>query len=154
MKILAFLQNQWFKNPAAARRSYERWTRESPRHELNAYFLFAGCKTGRVLRKAFGDLCDTIIWEEASPEIGGRSSSSFKPDPKHMATVALEHRPDIVLLFGKPAQRGWEQGGRFRDTAIPKHVIQMPHPAARHNVMPALTVQAAFLSTILQEQSA
>ena len=151
MKIVAFLQNQWFKNPIMARRIYAQAKR--PRHELNAEFLFMGCKTGRMLSKAFGDLCDDIIWENASPEIGGRSSSSFKPDPKHMAAVAHEHRPDIVLLFGKAAQRGWEQGTHLRSTPIPRNVFSMPHPTARSSDVPRnLRVVAVELRAITQEQ--
>lgn len=129
MKVVAFLQNQWFKNPAAARSTYEKWTRSRPRHELNAYFLFAGCKTGRILRNAFGNLCNDIIWEEASPKIGGQSGASFKPDPKHIANVIREHKPDVILTFGKPAREGLAQSAHGCD--LPSHVYRLCHPAAR-----------------------
>src|SRR5580693_5868087 len=82
MAILGFLQNAWFKDPVGAQKIFDRYPER--RNELIARFLFAGCLTGRNLRKALGeDLCETIIWEETSPKIGGYSSARFPPEPEH-----------------------------------------------------------------------
>jgi hypothetical protein len=122
MTIVAFLQNQWFKDPEGIKQIYERWP--DKREKLNAAYLFMGCKTGKNLRKAFGDLCDEIVWEEVSPEIGGHSASSFPPDPEHIKRVIEKHQPDVVLMFGKIAQDGVTPLWRG-----PK--IAFPHPAYR-----------------------
>ena len=153
MKIVAFLQNQWFRDPDAARRMYERSSH--PRHRLNARCLFAGCKTGRVLRKVFGDLCDDIIWENASAEIGGCSSSAFDPDLSHMADVICEHRPDVVLVFGTYAQAGLAKAEILMGDAMPDRVFRLPHPISRiRGGLQRLRDAATTLQTIQQEQSA
>jgi len=135
MKVLAILQNQWFKNPAKVREIYER--NPELRNRLIARFLFAGCLTGRRLRAAFGDLCDSIIWEEASPEIGGFSASRFIPDPEHIKAAIEKHEPEIVICLGKVA------GDAVRSVCCKtnvRHPAVMfgPHPAARVDPMPAL----------------
>jgi hypothetical protein len=122
MTIVAFLQNQWFKNPESIRAMYER--NPERREKLNKLFLFAGCLTGKRLRAAFGDLCNEIIWENASREIGGKSSANFKPDPAHIKAVLDKHKPDLILLFGKNATHGVTQ-----HWSGPK--IIYPHPANR-----------------------
>lgn len=95
MVILAILQNQWFRNPAKAREIYER--NPELRNKLIAGFLFSGCLTGRRLQSAFGDLCDSIIWEESSPEIGGFSVSKFTHDPEHIKSA----RWIVLRYYGK-----------------------------------------------------
>lgn len=124
MTIVAFLQNQWFDRPEVVRKVYD----EHPerRERLNSAYLFMGCKTGRMLKSAFGkDLCDQIVWENVSPEIGGEASSKFPPDPEHVARVLEKHQPGIVLLFGKVAESASHM--------IPAGKILLigPHPAAR-----------------------
>lgn len=130
MKILAILQNQWFKDPEGARRIYAE--SNHPRHRLNARFLFRSSKSGRVLKAGFADLCDMIIWEEASPEIGGFSSAKFKPDPKHIAEVIKEHEPTIIITFGRLAQEGEQKARKLLEKKeLPKLTIFVPHPASR-----------------------
>jgi hypothetical protein len=100
MKILAIMQNQWFKNPEEVRRLYER--RPDKRNHFIGIFLFMECTSGRRLQKALGEeLCSRIIWEEASPEIGGRSASNFGADPVHIQNAVKTHRPDLIICFGK-----------------------------------------------------
>src|SRR5688572_11378836 len=101
MSVVAIMQNQWFHNPERVRRLME--TRPEARERLIAYALFAGCKSGRVLRSVFGDLCDDFVWEEASREIGDRASSVFTADLAHLRAVVEKHQPRIVLAFGRVA---------------------------------------------------
>ncbi len=131
MKIVAFLQNQWFKNPERVRCHYERQPDETVEHwrhrcsRLNCRYLFAGCVTGRRLRDAFGDdLCGQIIWENVSPRIAGKASECFGVDQDHVDAVMDHFKPDVVLLFGKVAQGALVCSAAF--------IIDGPHPAARH----------------------
>ena len=130
MKILAIMQNQWFRDPEAVKRIMAK--RPTWRRQLIARFLFAGCKSGRALKQAFGSSIEDIVWEEASPEIGGESSSSFPADPKHLQEVLDDVQPDVVLAFGRIAERGL-------DGLVPvEKLIVGPHPAARHPKVPML----------------
>lgn len=125
-RIVAFLQNQWFKNPER----HKAFAAKHPelREDLIARFLFAGCKTGRVLRAALGDaLCDEIIWEETSREIGGYSGAIFPPDHEHINAVCLKHNPDVILAFGKQATEALRQRDGIED------LFCGPHPANRRN---------------------
>jgi hypothetical protein len=142
VKILAFMQNQWFRDPDKVRSMLEREQdpvrRERLRRSLIKYALFAGCKSGRVLRKHFGDLCDEIHWEEASPQIGGRASDAFPPDLVHMAAVIAGLKPDLIITFGKVAAEGLAQLGE-----ITAAIVAAPHPAARHPTAGAELTAAA-----------
>lgn len=130
MKIVAFLQNQWFYNADRVRAHYARrqgepleqwWAR---RARWNGRYLFGGCLTGRRLLEAFGEkVCDRIIWENVSPRIANKASECFGVDWAHVAEVNLHFKPDIVLLFGKVAQSAQIQAPQ---------IIRGPHPAARH----------------------
>lgn len=139
MTILAFLQNSWFKNPEKAREVFAR--HPEMRNKLIAQFLFMGCLTGKRLQSAFGeDLCDRIIWEEASANIGDKSGARFQADHDHIKRAIIKHDPDLILAFGEVARvevevvaDELERGYGF---SIP--VLRAPHPAARKNPMPAL----------------
>ena len=123
MKIVAFLQNQWFKNPERHRAFAEKYP--ELREELIERFLFAGCKTGRVLKEVFGNMCDDIIWEETSRQIGGHSGAIFPPDYEHINAVCMKHNPDIILAFGKQATEALQNRNGF------EYLICGPHPANR-----------------------
>jgi hypothetical protein len=130
-KIVAFLQNQWFKEPqrvldAIARRPEE--TREAFRHQFLVRALFAGCHTGKRLEAAFGPvLCDEIYWEEISREMGDYAASVFPPNIEHIKAVLKAQDPAIVIAFGKIA------GEALRPLAPQSHwlFLETPHPAAR-----------------------
>ena len=141
MITVAFLQNQWFKDPASVRQVFDR--HPDKRQELIARFLFGSrCLTGRRLKAAFGGATDSIIWEQSSPEIGWHSGSTFKADQQHIVSVIEQFRPDIVLTFGTIAKKAvfeccspldfrWWAG---------------PHPAARQrDVMYELKRMAKWL---------
>lgn len=132
MKIVAFLQCQWFRDPNAVRAIYaRRGSNLDKRAKLNARFLFRESLTGRRLTEAFGSRCRAIIWEEVSTQIGGGSSAVFPADLEHMCAVLNHHRPSVVLAFGKiaaDAMRRIECDGADR----PYAAIAGPHPAARY----------------------
>jgi hypothetical protein len=98
------LQNQWFREPEQVQAIYDRYPDQ--RNNLIAKFLFMECLTGQRLRQAFGELCDGIIWEEASPTVGGFAGSKFPADLEHLAGAIEKHRPDLILCFGKIAADG------------------------------------------------
>jgi hypothetical protein len=136
MKILAFLQNQWFKNPARVKEMYER--HPDLRNQYIARFLFMGCLTGRRLQSALGtELCEQIIWEETSKEIGGFSASVFPADHDHIRNAIETHLPDVVLCFGKIAGDGVRAVCCELKVRHPA-VMFAPHPAARDNPVPAI----------------
>lgn len=139
MKIVAFLQNQWFKNPAAIKAQIEEAPARHP-HKFKTYadarewylaaYLFFGCTTGRRLRAAFGEeLCDKIIWEEQSPEIGGKASAAFPPDFAHIRGVLERHSPTHVIALGSLASDALTK--ILIDDNPPWNLICGPHPAAR-----------------------
>ena len=129
----------YFKDPAKARDVFAR--HPDKRHALIAQFLFMGCLTGRRLQAAFGEeLCDQIIWEETSPEVGGHSASRFQADIGHMAAAIKTHHPDIVIAFGQVASGAILPAlSRLgQESRVCVYVITAPHPAARGNPLPAL----------------
>lgn len=149
-RILAILQNQWVKNPERVRAAIA--ASKDPvayRRRFNAYALFAGCMTGRRLRKEFGDLCDTIVWEEASPEIGGHAASSFPADLDHIRASIADVKPRIVIGFGKIASDALNIIGPSLD--LPDvFMIHCQHPTARGaSSLPSLANAASLLRDLL-----
>ncbi len=142
MKIVAFLQNQWFKDPEGVKAMFA----EHPecRERYIEAFLFMGCLTGKRLRAVFGEeLCNQIVWEEISPEIGGHSASKFPPDPAHIERVLRKHAPDVVLCFGKLATNGvlaTLSNPELRDLPHGFDLVHGPHPAARNGALDGLRV--------------
>lgn len=126
-RIVAFLQNQWFRDPARMEVIFNR--HPELREDLIARYLFAGCLTGKRLRAAFGDLCDEIIWEETSRKVGGESSSVFPPDLIHMKGVLVKWEPKLIICFGRVAQVAI--GDLAEDVTIRAKILFGPHPAAR-----------------------
>ncbi len=127
MKVLAFMQNMWVKNPEKVKASIERMhftKRDEYRRRLIHYLLFAGCVSGRRLRAAFGDLCDEIIWDEASNEIAGDPKTICFPVPRHIECAIEHYNPDIVITFGKLA-------GDAVEKIWGTETIRVCHPAAR-----------------------
>jgi hypothetical protein len=129
LRVVAFLQNMWIKNPDKFQRQLDRCESDEHREKLRsraiAYALFAGCITGRRLRSALGDWCDRIVWEEASPIIADNPRDYHPPDERHIKGVLIKHMPEVVLCF---TRRGEDVIRRLCSC----HVISAPHPAARH----------------------
>jgi len=134
MKVLAFLQNQWVREPDRVKESIARYG-EPWRRRFISMALFSGCLTGRRLKAALGeDWCQKIIWEEASTEIGGNGRSYFPPDLAHVRRRVVEENPDCVILFGKSNLALVSGVAPF---VIGGMVITAPHPAARGAGIPA-----------------
>ncbi len=130
--VVAFLQNQWFpaRHLATIELAYRlHGPTPEDRADLNARYLFFRCLTGRRLRAAFGDeLCDRIVWENASPRIATEASGAFPPDLGHIRSVIGHFRPAAILTFGVPATKGvWAAMGDGDQTPV----FTGPHPAAR-----------------------
>ena len=144
MKVLAFLQNQWLNEPKKALAMIARTPQVRTR--LIKYALFQSY-TGMRLKQIFGDECVECDWDNASPQIGSRSSSCFPADPEHIKAVLEEHRPDVVLTFGKVATDA------LKKTCDNFKLIAGPHPAARqHNVMARLEKMADTLKEYRDEK--
>ena len=152
IKTVAFLQNQWFKDPDRIRQ----WLDGKPKEDRPRFrrmhvatALFAGCLTGRRIRKAFGDnIMHQVLWENASPQIASKSSGRFKPDLGHVMDTIMELDPDIILAFGRLAEacvknalaflhgNGWQlhrqlMRGDGTGRQLRLTLITGPHPAAR-----------------------
>lgn len=102
MKIVAFLQNIWVKDPERVRKMFASFPNQ--RESIITKLLFLGGKTGKNLQAGLGEaLCNEIIWEETTKEIGSYSASIFPPDSEHVKAVLEKHKPEIVLCFGAVA---------------------------------------------------
>lgn len=139
MKIIAFLQNAWFRDPEGVKAMFA----ESPerRERYISASLFMGCLTGKRLKAIFGEeLCDAIVWEEISPEIGSHASSRFPADPAHIERVLRKHNPDVVLCFGKLASEGLRKTLSTLNKELLNgfSIIDGPHPAARQHAIEGL----------------
>ena len=131
MKILAFLQNAWFK-PGTDPRHIQLYHDNEDFHRR----VLVMSATGRALRKAFGlQLYQEIVWDNASREHGEQRDAVFQPDIHHMARRVAEVKPDVVLLFGRQAETGWDDMAKKTNLySFPDYnvkVFRAPHPTAR-----------------------
>ncbi len=99
------------------------------RRRLTKYALFAGCKTGRILKAEFPRHWDQIVWEEASKEIGGHSASVFPADLDHMLGVIEEFNPRVILGFGHIACGALTKIAS--EYVVTGTLLYAPHPTAR-----------------------
>lgn len=133
MKIVAFLQCAWFHNPAAVQAAIERQAPERRleyRQRFLARALFAGCNTGRRLKDGLGmPLCNRIIWEEASTQLGEEASAVFPPDMEHIRSVLESFQPEVVVAFGAVARDALRQLGESDDST--GRLLIAPHPSSR-----------------------
>lgn len=126
-RILAILQNQWFRNPGEVKALFARHPEH--RNRLIRDFLFMGCLSGKRLLRFLGEeLCSQIIWEEASPEIGGHAGSNFGADLEHLRAAFKKHSPEIVISFGQVAGRAVKL---IEPEMEAVKFLYAPHPAAR-----------------------
>lgn len=130
MKILAFLQNMWVRDPE---RTLAMISNSSTplklRRRMQHYALFAGCLTGRRLKSYLGDLTDSIIWEEASLEITATSNAKVTSDLDHMRSCIVAENPDIIVTFGRIAKEAVVLIAPQART-----LVYSPHPAARNKL--------------------
>ena len=124
MTIVAFLQNMWLDNPEKARSLIAKYGAPY-RRRLLRYALFAGCLTGRRLKTAFGgDVCDRIVWEEATDEIAENPRIIVRPKPDHIRRVLRVYQPVAVITFGRVAAKAVRAEWKGP-------LIECVHPAAR-----------------------
>lgn len=140
MKILAFLQNPWFK-PGTD----ERHVRMYAENDDFRRRVLAMSATGRALIRAFGEpLYSRIVWDNASPAHGERRDAQFPPDIVHMMTSIVRNQPDVLLLFGRQSQAGWAAiHKKFLDSRPGKRIVlEAAHPMARGSAIEHLRVIA------------
>lgn len=143
MKILAFLQNMWVRDPERVRELIAR-DGEVYRRRLLSYALFAGCLTGRRLQETFGNLCDEIVWENVTKEVTGSPSAKITADRKHVSDRIREEDPEVIIVFGEIARDAIAQVRFARMADVESvHVIHAPHPAARHALVTSELRRAA-----------
>lgn len=142
MIVLAVLQNMWVNDPEKVRALIARTP--AVRRRLICYSLFAGCRTGRVLKQVFGDDCPRrFVWEESTTEIAGNPRQTFPPDMVHLARTINELAPDVVLAFGKIASDA------LRKLVPSEKLITGPHPTARQaDTLIRLRAMAVALDTL------
>ena len=130
MKIVAFLQNAWYREPDRVRTIASRMPRARSERFLRSVHTYAlhQSHTGRILRQTFGELYERITWAEASPQIGNHSSSRFPADLDHMAAILDSFAPQFVLAFGCVARDAVTELCASRDMIPP---FLGPHPACR-----------------------
>jgi len=148
MKVLAILQNQWFRDPDRVRTFIER------RPELRRAFirraLFAGGRTGCMLKAGLGEeWCRKIVFDEASPEIGGEASSVFPADPAHLRAVIDEVKPTVILALGRIASDGIAAIMPMPSLVPVATIINVIHPTARGvDTLPLLRDARAILDKL------
>lgn len=146
--ILAFMQNQWVRDPDQLKRILARHD-AAFRRQMIARLLFMGCVSGKRLKTAFGDLTNRIVWEEASPVITGQSNGCPPADLAHMTATLEELKPGIVLAFGRIATSGLLQCLSRLNGRHDFSVMTGPHPAARH---PEVSEELAAIAKDLRKR--
>jgi hypothetical protein len=140
MKIVAFMQNMWLKNPASFHRGMDSYAgdeirAEAYRRRIIHYALFAGCLTGRRLKAAFGEeLCKQIVWDESTREVADNPKTVFPADLIHIRKVINQEKPDVILSFGGIAAKAVHivlVGMMAEEASFNIRHITSSHPAAR-----------------------
>lgn len=130
MKVLAFLQNQWFRNPAKIKQIIQDAEFPDAREFYIKTFLFWGCLTGRRIKAALGEAwIEQITFEECSREMGNSASSRFPADLQHIQQVIDKHKPTVVIAFGQLAKDALMQLYERNSFVL----LLAPHPAARQS---------------------
>jgi hypothetical protein len=137
MSVLAFLQNAYTRDEETARKLEVLFGDPSitgRTQYLRKQGLFEGRNyTGLTIQRVFGaKVCDAIWWENASPRWGWLSKHKFPADMAHIRRLCEEHRPSIVLTFGKVASDALADLKHQFDSPLQiATIISGPHPAAR-----------------------
>jgi len=145
LKIVAFLQNPWFK-PGTPRRLIARY-RDDPVFRRR---VLGAARTGLLLRRMLGEaLFESICWENANPRHGTDRLAAFPAEVRHMRRVIHRHAPEVVVLFGRQAQDGFD---RIR-TPGSFVVLRAPHPQARGSYKRHLAEVSAALREIVSKEA-
>lgn len=137
MTILALMQNQWLKDAAYHQRRFDamraediaKWRKVWRRTVAMA--LFAGCHSGRVLKKHLGELTGEIIWEESTRIITAKPSDCPPADLAHVRETLEDVQPDVVITFGLTARQALNAVMAAEKIPYAFNTINSPHPAAR-----------------------
>lgn len=122
MKILAFLQNPWFR-PGTSQRHIRMYAENQSFHRKVLYLS----ATGRALHRAFGEeLYGQIVWENACPRHGTERRAKMPYDLVHMARVLVLEKPELIICFGREAKMGMN---KLMSEPWP-NVLYAPHPMA------------------------
>lgn len=126
MKVVAFLQNCWFKEG-------------TPSYITNKYLedsdyrrrILALSTTGRRLSQAFGQHFRDIHWDNASDKVGNYSAAKFAADPVHMQRVIDSVHPEAIVTFGAIAKEGIDVVvSQWCQCPWPVQFYAAPHPVA------------------------
>lgn len=122
MKILAMLQNPWFK-PGTRQEVIDRFRDD----EAFMRRLLLRSKTGKRIVASVGEHLTMMQFCDASPIHGFTSNSCNKADIDHIKQQIERHNPDIVICFGRIAGDGVDcLNGVYQ-------IIKTPHPARCSN---------------------
>jgi len=135
MKVVAFMQCLWLKDPERGRETMQRMEAQGLRERFLYRLLFHGGKSGRVLQATLHHWCERIVWEECTKEIGGNSGAVFLPDPVHMKAVIAKHNPTHILSLGKVASGAVES---LKPNLFGAQHLKAVHPAARQHAIKSL----------------
>ena len=141
IKIVAFLQNPWFKL-GTEERIIHLYRDDQEFHRR----ILASCMTGQRLMTAFGDLYDTIWWDNTNWRPSWHSAGKVFPDFDHIKKVLEEVKPNIILHFGNQARDAVDAV----TMGLAYQKLYCHHPNARHQTVQdlcdfAATVRAKIL---------
>ena len=149
MKIVAFLQNPWFREgtPDNVIQRY----RDDQRFHRKILLL---SMSGKRLHKAFGDLYNEIHWDNTNWRAVHHAAGKLYPDFKHMANVVSNQEPDMIIAVGNQA---WDsciallKTGVFRKPCV---IVRCHHPNARHHTQDDLNEIAQGVRNTLKNRQA
>lgn len=127
MKVVAFLQNPWFK-PDTPNYIIAKY-RDEPDYRRRVLAL---SMTGRRLMTAYGDKFSEIHWDNANPLHGSYSSKLFREDIGHMVKALGIARPTAVVTYSKTALDGMSQILHYWDEIPEIKELQLDKPAHHH----------------------
>ena len=125
MKVVAFLQNAYFKDPNCESAKLYVSDPEFRRKAL------AQSMTGSRLLSALGkDLFNLIHWDNATDEVGDERRSSLPAKPSHILNVVNRLRPYVILTFGRTAKDGVVFASQYFNLNQSLAIFCMSHPSA------------------------
>jgi hypothetical protein len=121
MRIVAFLQNPWFR-AGTSERHIDRYTTDPVFRRV----MLAQSMTGRRLYKAFGPNYSEIWWDNVSTHSGKTHRELTVVELDHVGRVIIEQDPLLILTFGNVAR---DAVARVENWAP---VLACHHPNAMH----------------------
>lgn len=99
IKIVAFMQNPWFK-PGTSIRHIKLYSESQYFHRA----VLANSMSGKRLLQAFGEeLYNQIWWDNANPVAATIATGKFEANYDHMIKVLIRQNPRLVIGFGQEA---------------------------------------------------